>query len=186
MSKIGKMPIPIPEKVNVEINGNTVMVKGPKGSLEQVFRPEIKVKKKQGKIIVSAKKENRVSRSLHGLTRSLIANMVKGVIGGYDKVLELHGVGYRAKMEGGTLRLRVGFSHPVRIEPPKGIEFEVEGKDVVTVKGIDKQLVGQTAAKIRDVRPPDAYKGKGIRYKGEVIKLKPGKAAKIGAEGEGV
>ena len=122
-----------------------------------------------------------MARSLHGVSRTLIANMVKGVVEGYFKTLELHGTGYRVSKEGNNLKLLVGFSHPVIIEPPEGIKFEVEGKDVIKVSGIDKQLVGQTAASIRDIRKPDAYKGKGIRYQGEEVKTKPGKAAKAGA-----
>jgi large subunit ribosomal protein L6 len=177
------MPIPIPEKVAVEIDGGKVIVTGPKGKLEQVIRPEIKVEKKEKEIKVTAKDKTKIGRSLHGLSRTLIANMIKGVVDGYEKVLELHGVGYRAKLDGKNLYLTVGFSHPVIIEPKPEIEFEVEGKNIIKVRGIDKQLVGQTTAEIRAVRKPDAYKGKGIRYQGEKIKLKPGKAAKIGAEG---
>jgi len=183
MSRIGKQPITIPEKVEVKIQNDKVLVKGPLGELEQEIDKEIEVKLKKGMMIVSRKSETKKAKSMHGLTRSLLANMVKGVTEGFTKVLELHGTGYRVKKEGEKIILQVGFSHPVVVEPPKGIEFQVKGEKEITVSGIDKQQVGNLAAQIRSIRKPDVYKGKGIRYQGEVIRKKPGKAAKVGAEG---
>ena len=148
------------------------------------MRPEIKVEIKDGQILVSRRKENKRAKSLHGLTRTLIANMVEGVTKGFSKVLELHGTGYRAKMEGKKLVLEVGFSHPVIVEPPEGIEFKLKGEKEIIVSGIDKQQVGNTAAQIRAIKKPEPYKGKGIRYQGEVVRRKAGKAAKVGS-GEG-
>lgn len=174
MSRIGKKPIEVPEQVEVKIEGNKVMVSGPKGELSQEIRPEIKVEKKEGKIFVLPKIETKKTKALWGLTRTLIFNMVKGVTQGYEKKLEIEGLGYRATVEGENLVLEVGFSHPVKIKAPEGIKFSVE-KNVITVSGIDKELVGQIAAKIRKTKPPEPYKGKGIRYLGEVIRRKPGK-----------
>ena len=183
MSKIGKQPIKISEGVTVEIKDNQVVVSGPKGRLKQEIRPEIEVKKSGDQIWVSTKNKSKFSRSIHGLIRSLISNMIKGVTCGFEKTLELHGVGYRAFLEGENLKISVGFSHPVIIKQIKGVEYKVEGDNVIKVSGIDKQLVGQIAAKIRDIKKPDPYKGKGIRYQGELIKKKPGKAAKAEASG---
>jgi len=183
MSKVGKQPIEIPERVTVDLKDNQVTVVGSKGKLEQEIRPEIEVKKSGEQILVLAKSKSKLSRSLHGLTRTLISNMIEGVVKGFEKTLELHGVGYRVFLEGESLKISVGFSHPVIIKPVKGITYEIEGDNVIKVLGIDKQLVGQIAAKIREVRKPEPYKGKGIRYQGEVVKKKPGKAAKAEAEG---
>ena len=184
MSQIGKQPIKIPKEVTVEIADGQVIVSGPKGKLEQKIRQEIEVKKSGEQILVSTKNKSKFSKSIHGLTRSLIANTIEGVTHGFEKTLELHGVGYRAFLEGGNLKISVGFSHPVIIKQVKGIEYRVEGDNVIKVFGIDKQLVGQITAKIRDVRKPDPYKGKGIRYQGELVKKKPGKAAKTEASGD--
>ena len=178
------MPIEIPEGVTVEIKDNLVSIVGPKGKLGQKVRREIEVKKEDKKIIVKAKKDSRIGRSLHGLFRTLIANMIVGVTKGFSKDLELHGVGYRAALEAGKLMISVGFSHPVIVEPIEGIEFKVEEQTKIKISGIDKQLVGNVAAQIRDIKKPEPYKGKGIRYMGEIVKKKPGKAAKAGAGGE--
>lgn len=181
MSRVGKTPIAIPEGVTVKVKNGKVVVVGPLGQLEQEVPREIKVEVKNGQVFVSREKENKLAKSLHGLVRSLIANMIEGVTQGFSKVLELHGTGYRAKLEGKKLVLQVGFSHPVVVEPPSGIEFELKGEKEIKVLGIDKQLVGNTAAWIRAMKKPEPYKGKGIRYQGEVVKKKPGKAAKVGA-----
>lgn len=180
MSRVGSQPIEIPENVTVNLGNGKVIIEGPLGKLEQEIRPEIKIEIKEGKVFASRKKEDKMAKSLHGLTRSLIANMIEGVTKGFSKTLELHGTGYRAKLEDKRLILQVGFSHPVVMEPPEGIEFKLKGNREITVLGIKKQLVGDTAAQIRAVRKPEPYKGKGIRYKGEVIRKKPGKAAKVG------
>ena len=177
MSRIGKQPINIPEDVKVEIADGKVVVRGPKGSLNLKLRREVKVKKEGDRIVVKRANETKLARSLHGLTRTLIANMIEGVTKGFTKTLELIGVGYRAAVEDQSLVLKVGFSHPVRVTPPPGVKFEVSGKKI-KVLGIDKQAVGDVAARIRKIRPPDPYKGKGIRYEGEVVKRKPGKTAK--------
>ena len=174
MSRIGKKPIKIPEGVEVEINGDTVTIKGSKGELSQEIRPEIKVEKREGKILISPKIETKKSKAFWGLTRSLLANNIKGVTKGYQKKLVIEGLGYKAEMEGDNLLLRVGFTHPIKISPPEGIKLSVD-KNIITVAGIDKGVVGQVAAKIRNVRPPEPYKGKGIKYLGEVVKRKPGK-----------
>lgn len=181
MSRIGKMPIEIPGKVTVKLEDGFVVVKGPLGQLKQEVRPEIKVEVKEGMVFVSRNKESKMAKSLHGLIRSLIANLVEGVTKGFTKTLELHGTGYRAKFEEKKLVLQVGFSHPVVVDPPEGIEFKVKGEKVIIVSGINKWLVGNTAAAIRVIKKPEPYKGKGIRYQGEVVKKKPGKAAKVGA-----
>jgi len=181
LSKVGKQPIKIPEGVTVEIKPSQVIVSGPRGSLTQEIRSEIKVEKKENQILVQPNSQSKLVKSLHGLLRSLIANMIQGVTKGFEKTLELQGVGYRVNLEQENLTLALGFSHPVVVKPPEGIKFQVEGNNLIRVLGIDKQLVGQIAAGIRRIRPPDSYKGKGIRYEGEVIKLKPGKAAKTEA-----
>lgn len=177
MSRIGIMPVKLPDQVQIEIGKMKLSVKGPKGELSVPIPPRIEVKKEEGKIIVSRRGESGSARALHGLTRSLINNAVIGVTEGFKKTLEIKGVGYRVKVEGEKLVLTVGFSHQVDFPKPEGINFEVKGTKV-TVVGIDKQKVGETAAKIKKIKLPDAYKGKGIRYEGEQIKLKPGKAAK--------
>ncbi len=177
MSRIGKAPIIVPKGVTVDLKGNDVKVKGPKGELSRTIRPEIAIKMEEDKVVLSTINDDRISRSLHGLSRTLVANMVKGVSDGFDKVLEMTGVGYRATMEGRKLVLALGYSHPIEIEPPQGLEIAVGKGNVITVSGYDKQAVGDLASYIRDRRPPEVYKGKGVRYKGEVIRRKAGKAA---------
>jgi large subunit ribosomal protein L6 len=177
MSRIGKAPITVPKGVTVDLKGNDVKVKGPKGELSRTIRPEIAIKMEDDKVVLSTIKDDRISRSLHGLSRTLVANMVKGVSDGFDKVLEMTGVGYRATMDGRKLVMALGYSHPVEIEPPQGLEIAVGKGNVITVTGIDKQAVGDLASFIREKRPPEVYKGKGVRYKGEVIRRKAGKAA---------
>lgn len=181
MSRIGKKPINISEKVEVNVDGQDVVVKGPKGELNRTIRSEIAVKIEDGKVKIAIQKESKRSNAFLGLERSLISNMITGVTEGFEKKLELHGVGYRARMEGNTLVIEAGFSHPVKMEfPDEDIDINVEeGKIVVT--GIDKAKVGQIASKIRNVRPPEPYKGKGIRYVGEEIVRKEGKKA-VGSE----
>ncbi|RMG91398.1 MAG: 50S ribosomal protein L6 [Chloroflexi bacterium] len=180
MSRIGKAPIRVPNGVKVELKGSTVVVSGPKGTLTQVFHPDMVIELNEGVLTVQRPTDSRQHRSLHGLTRALLNNMVLGVSEGFSKTLEIEGVGYRAEMDGKTLVLNVGYSHPVRFDPPEGIQFAVEDRNKkVIVSGIDKQLVGEIAAKIRKTRPPEPYKGKGIRYAGEVIRRKAGKAGKV-------
>ena len=176
MSRIGKKPILIPQGVEVKIDGRKVSVRGPKGEISKEFRPEIDIAVKDNNITVGAKGETKLAKSLWGLTRALIFNMVNGVVAGYEKKLEIEGVGFKANIEGDQLVLNIGFSHPVKIKTPDGIKFSVE-KNVITISGIDKGSVGQIAAKIRDARPPEPYKGKGIRYAGEQIRRKLGKKA---------
>lgn len=184
MSRIGKQPITIPGKVTVELKGSTVTVKGPKGQLEDTFSSKIKIKKDSDQITFTRKNDLPSTKALHGLTRSLVNNMVQGVTQGFQKKLELHGTGYRVKKQGPDLSMTLGFSHPVEVKAPSGVEFELDGRDKITVKGLNKQLVGQTAARIRALRPPEPYQGKGIRYHDEVVRRKAGKAAKVGAAGE--
>jgi large subunit ribosomal protein L6 len=174
MSRIGKKPIEIPKGIEVKIEGDLVKIKGPKGELSRRIRPEIKVEIKEEKIFVSPQIETKKTKAFWGLTRTLLANNVKGVIEGYEKKLQIEGLGYKAEIEGENLILRAGFSHPVKIKAPSEIKFSVD-KNIITISGINKELVGQVAAKIRKVRPPEPYKGKGIRYLGETVKLKPGK-----------
>jgi large subunit ribosomal protein L6 len=178
MSRVGRRPIPIPSGVEVKVEGERVTVKGPKGTLEQVVHPAMSVSVDDGNVIVTRPSEERLHRALHGLTRSLVANMVEGVTNGYAKTLEIQGVGYRAALKGSNLEVAVGYSHPVVVEPPKGVTFEVPLPNRIVVSGTDKQVVGQVAANIRAIRKPDAYKGKGIRYQGEYVRKKAGKAAK--------
>jgi large subunit ribosomal protein L6 len=177
MSRIGKKPIEIPAGVSVSLSPGRVMVNGPLGELSQQVPQRMKVEQQDGEIVVSRPSERGDDRALHGLTRSLVANMVEGVTKGFEKRLEIQGVGYRAALRGQSLELSVGFSHTVVVEPPAGITFEVPAPTEVIVKGIDKQQVGQTAAEVRAVRPPEPYKGKGIRYVGEYVRRKVGKRA---------
>ncbi len=181
MSRIGKKPILIPEGVEVKIEDNKVTIKGPKGELQKEIRPEIKLEIKENKILVTPQKKTKGTKAFWGLTRALVFNIIKGVTEGYEKKLQLEGIGYKANLEGEDLVLQVGFSHPVKIEKPEGVSFLVE-KNIITVSGINKELVGQIAAKIRKVRPPEPYKGKGIRYVGEEVRRKTGKKV-VGAEG---
>ncbi len=184
MSRIGKKPVKVPAGVTVQVNGSNVSATGPKGTLMVDLRPEVKVVVDGSNISIERVSETAKAKSLHGLSRTLVENVVMGVSQGWNKGLELVGVGYRAGLEGTNLVLNVGFSHPVKIAAPTGIAFEVADNTKVNVKGMDKQLVGETAAQIRRVRPPEPYKGKGIRYVGEVVRKKAGKAAKAaGAAG---
>lgn len=177
MSRIGRKPIPVPDGVTVEVGAGRVAVKGPKGELAQTLSSDMKVAESEGVVTVERPTDRGEHRALHGLTRSLIANMVEGVTDGFEKRLEIQGVGYRAQLKGKNLEMALGFSHPVAIEAPDGIEFEVPQPTEVVVRGIDKQLVGQVAADIRKRRPPEPYKGKGIRYRGEYVARKVGKRA---------
>jgi large subunit ribosomal protein L6 len=175
MSRIGKLPIAIPNGVEFKIEGNMVSVKGPKGTLNKEFHPDMNIVVEENQIIVTRPSDEPLHRSLHGLTRTLLANMVQGVTGGFSKGLELVGVGYRAAKQGSKLVLTVGYSHPVEFEPKEGLEVEVPAPNKVIVKGMDKEMVGALAANIRAVREPEPYKGKGIKYEGEVVRRKVGK-----------
>ena len=177
LSKIGRKPIPIPSGVDIEVDYGQVTVKGPRGTLVQSFHPDVVVKLEDGQVLVERYSDRKFHRALHGLTRSLIANAIIGTTDGYQKTLQLMGVGYRVQASGDGIVLNVGYSHTVEIQPPEGVTLLVEGNNRVHVSGGDKQKVGETAAKIRKVRPPNAYKEKGIRYSDEVLHLKPGKAA---------
>lgn len=177
MSRIGKAPISIPSDVDVTIAGTNVAVKGPKGELSIDIHPDMKIAMDEGVITVTRPDDTGPNRSLHGLTRSLVSNMVTGVTTGFEKRLEIQGVGYRASMKGSDLEVLVGYSHAVLVSPPENIQFEVPTPTQIVVKGIDKQRVGQTAAEIRAIRKPEPYKGKGIRYEGEVVRRKVGKRA---------
>ena len=182
MSRIGRLPIPIPSGVDVTLDGNRITIKGPKGELSRELAPEMRVVRDDGTLRVERPGDDKRSRELHGLTRTLVANMVTGVTSGYRKGLEITGVGYRAQLVGKKLQLNLGYSHPVEIDPPAGISFEVETPIKLAVVGIDKELVGHYAAKVRSTRKPEPYKGKGVRYSGEVIRRKAGKAGKIGGK----
>lgn len=180
MSRIGRMPIPLPKGVKIDINEHDVSVTGPKGSLSQTFHPEMTIEMEDGTVVVNRPSDSREHRSLHGLTRALLNNMVVGVSEGFSKRLEVEGVGYRAEMQGKTLVLNVGYSHPVNFEPLADLSYEVEnrGKSII-VNGTDKEMVGEIAARIRKTRPPEPYKGKGIRYANEHVRRKAGKAGKV-------
>lgn len=180
MSRIGRKPITVPSGIQVSIDGNTVKVKGPKGELEREIHPDMKLVNKDGALHVERPSEDKFHKSLHGLTRSLVANMVEGVTNGFTKELEINGVGYRAALQGKKLVLTMGYSHPVELDPLDGLTIEVPAANKIIVKGADKQAVGQMAAVIRMVREPEPYKGKGIKYAKEVIKRKAGKAGKSG------
>jgi len=180
VSRIGRQPIPIPAGVEVRLEGNTVRVKGPKGELSRTLHEAVQVTVDNGRVIVTRASDEPEHRALHGLTRTLVANMVKGVTEGYEKRLEINGVGYRASKQGNKLVLAMGYSHPVEFEPPPGIQFEVPSPTQITVRGVDKELVGEIAARIRRVRPVEPYLGKGIRYEGEHVRRKAGKAGKVG------
>jgi len=178
MSRIGRMPIDVPAGVTVSIDGQDVLVKGPKGELSLTVAEPIQVALEENQIVVSRPNDERLAKSLHGLTRTLINNNVVGVTQGYEKKLEVVGTGYRVAAKGQSLELSLGFSHSVTVDPPAGISFAVEGNDKITVSGIDKQAVGETAANIRKLRKPEPYKGKGVRYAGEQVRRKAGKAGK--------
>ncbi len=177
MSRIGKMPVGIPEGVDVSLEGRTLSVKGPRGSLTLEVHPEIEVKIEGDRITVHRPTDQPRHRALHGLTRSLVANMVHGVSEGFTRTLEIVGVGYRAEKKGPGITMQLGFSHPVHYEPPEGVTLEVPNPTTIVVEGADKQKVGQAAAEIRSFRPPEPYKGKGVRYKGEQVRRKAGKTA---------
>jgi len=179
MSRIGRMPITIPSGVTVDIKGESVTVKGPKGELNRSLPTEMLTKLEGDTLTVSRPSDSKEHRSQHGLTRSLLANMVEGVSKGFEKNLEIVGVGYRAEKVGNKLVLRIGYSHPVEVNPLPGTTLDVEGNNRIKVSGINKEIVGEMAAEIRAIRPPDSYKGKGIRYAGEIVHLKPGKAGKV-------
>lgn len=176
MSRVGQMPIPVPQGVTVSIKKNEVSVTGPKGELHRHFNPDISITLNDNALVVSRPSDSKTHRSLHGLTRSLLANMVEGVTRGFEKNLEIVGVGYRAQKAGDKLVINVGYSHPVEVSPLPGVSLAVEGANRIKVAGISKEAVGEMAAEIRAIRPPDAYKGKGIRYVGELVRLKAGKA----------
>jgi large subunit ribosomal protein L6 len=178
MSRVGKNPITLPKGVEVRIEGPKITVKGPKGELFREIDRDMSVAQQDGIVTVSRPSEQTRHRAMHGLTRSLIQNMVTGVSEGFSKTLEMQGVGYRAQMQGQNLQLSVGYSHPVEVQPQPGIQFEVEGTSKITIKGANKELVGQVAADVRKIRPPEPYKGKGIRYAGEYVRRKAGKAGK--------
>ena len=178
MSRIGKQPIPLPASVQAKIEDDSITIRGPKGELRRQLPPDMRVHLDDGRLLVTRPSDQPRHRALHGLTRALLANMVTGVDSGFSKTLELHGVGYRAQQMGKAIQVAVGFSHPVDVQPPSGIELEVEGTSKIHIRGIDKELVGQTAAEIRSIRPPEPYKGKGIRYEGEHVRRKAGKAGK--------
>lgn len=179
MSRVGRMPVVIPAGVQVNINGSNVSVKGPKGEMKRTFSPLIGIAMEDGQVVVTRNSDQPAERALHGTTRAVLANMINGVSAGFERILEIDGVGYRAEMNGTTLVLYVGYSHPVEVQPPAGISFDVDPKiRQVFVRGYDKEVVGQVAANIRNVRPPEPYHGKGIHYLGEKIRRKAGKAGK--------
>ena len=179
MSRIGRLPVIVPAGVQVQINGQEVHIKGPKGEMQRLFSPLIGIKLDNGQILVTRDSEEKNVRALHGTTRALLNNMVTGVSKGFELLLDVEGVGYRAEMSGANLMLYLGFSHPVEFKPPAGISFEVEPKiRQIKINGFDKELVGQVAADIREIRPPEPYKGKGVRYHGEKVRRKAGKAGK--------
>ncbi len=181
MSRIGKQPVAIPANVQVSVDGTEVTVKGPKGQLSHTFPLDMSIKVDDGAVIVDRPTDQQHHRALHGMTRALIQNMVTGVSEGFERVLTIEGVGYRAEMQGTTLVMHLGYSHPIPVEPPADVEFVVEERGrIIRVRGIDKQVVGELAANIRKLRPPEPYKGKGVRYEGEYVRRKAGKAGKIG------
>jgi large subunit ribosomal protein L6 len=182
MSRIGKLPITLPKGVDVKVTGQSVSVKGPKGELVRTFHPLVKVDQADGTLTVTRANDTQLARAIHGLSRSLLANMVTGVSTGYVRDLEISGTGYRAVLAGKKLQLALGFSHPIEIDPPAGISFATETPQKVRVSGADKEVVGEVAAKIRALRVPDPYKAKGVKYAGEYIRRKAGKAGKVGAK----
>ena len=182
MSRIGRLPIAVPSGVDITIDGQSVTVNGPKGTLSRTLHPDMLVSREEGTVTVARPSEQKTHKQLHGLTRTLVNNMVIGVTTGYRKGLEITGVGYRAVLVGRKLQLSLGYSHLIEIDPPEGISFDVETPTKLAVVGIDKELVGQVAAKVRASRKPEPYKGKGVRYAGEVIRRKAGKAGKVGGK----
>ncbi|HEX9435548.1 MAG TPA: 50S ribosomal protein L6 [Candidatus Limnocylindria bacterium] len=183
MSRIGRLPIPLPKDVDLTVEGRTVKVKGPKGELSRTLHTAVEVAREDGSVVVKRRDDSQTARAIHGLSRTLIANMVIGVTQGYSKDLEISGTGYRAQLAGKKLTLALGYSHPIEIDPPAGIAFATETPQKIRVSGIDKEVVGEVAAKIRRLRVPDPYKAKGVKYAGEVIRRKAGKAGKVGAKG---
>lgn len=182
MSRIGKLPITIPSGVQIDLKGTSVTVKGPKGTMQYTFSDQVEIKEEKEQLVITRLSDTKQARALHGTTRALIQNMVTGVHTGFNKVLQIEGVGYRAEKTGNNVTVHVGFSHPVVVEPPEGISFDVDEKaKTITINGYDKQVVGQIASEIRKLRPPEPYKGKGIRYSDERVRRKPGKSAKVGA-----
>jgi len=182
MSRIGKLPITVPSGVQVDVTGNHIKVTGPKGTLERDVAPELRIVHEDGSLRVERPNDEKRSRELHGLTRTLLANMVIGVTDGFRKGLEITGVGYRAQLVGKKLQLNLGYSHPIEIDPPAGVSFELEAPTRLAVVGFDKELVGHVAARVRSTRKPEPYKGKGVRYAGEIVRRKAGKAGKIGGK----
>jgi large subunit ribosomal protein L6 len=182
MSRIGRLPITVPPGVTVTVAGRAITVVGPKGTLSRELHPDMSVNQSDGSLLVERPDESKTHKELHGLTRTLVSNMVEGVTTGFRKGLEITGVGYRATLNGRKLQLNLGYSHPIEIDPPSGISFEVDNPTRLAVVGIDKELVGQYAAKVRSMRKPEPYKGKGVRYAGEVVRRKAGKAGKIGGK----
>jgi len=182
MSRIGRLPITVPPGVTVTVDGRAITVVGPKGTLSRELHPDMAVNQSDGSLLVERPDESKTHKELHGLTRTLVSNMVEGVTTGFRKGLEITGVGYRATLNGRKLQLNLGYSHPIEIDPPSGISFEVDNPTRLAVVGIDKELVGQYAAKVRAMRKPEPYKGKGVRYAGEVVRRKAGKAGKIGGK----
>jgi large subunit ribosomal protein L6 len=182
MSRIGRLPIAVPQGVTVTVDGRAITVVGPRGTLSRELHPDMAVNQTDGRLLVERPDESKTHKELHGLTRTLVSNMVEGVTNGYRKGLEITGVGYRATLNGRKLQLNLGYSHPIEIDPPSGISFEVDNPTRLAVVGIDKELVGQIAAKVRAMRKPEPYKGKGVRYAGEVVRRKAGKAGKIGGK----
>jgi large subunit ribosomal protein L6 len=181
MSRIGRLPVAIPNGVSVDVQGRTVNVKGPKGELRRTLHPRVAIARQDGTVVVKRQSEEKFDKALHGLSRTLVANMILGVTKGFERTLEINGTGYRAQLQGKKLVLTLGFSHPVEVEPPAGITFVLETPQKFRVTGIDKETVGEVAAKIRSFRVPDPYKAKGIKYAEEVIRRKAGKAGKVGA-----
>ena len=182
MSRIGRLPVAVPQGVDVKLSGNDVAVKGPKGELKRSFHPLVSIERTDATLVVKRANESQQAKALHGLSRSLLANMVTGVHTGYAKDLEISGTGYRATLAGKKLQLALGFSHPIEIDPPAGVSFALETPQKVRVAGADKEVVGEVAAKIRSLRVPDPYKAKGVKYAGEYIRRKAGKAGKVGAK----
>ena len=182
MSRIGKLPVPVPQGVDVKLNGNDVAVKGPKGELKRSFHALVSIERTDAILVVKRANESQQAKALHGLSRSLLSNMVTGVHTGYVKDLEISGTGYRATLAGKKLQLALGYSHPIEIDPPAGVTFALETPQKVRVAGADKEVVGEVAAKIRALRVPDPYKAKGVKYAGEYIRRKAGKAGKVGAK----
>jgi large subunit ribosomal protein L6 len=182
MSRIGRLPVAVPSGVDVTIDGRRLTIKGPKGELSRELHPDMTVVREDGSLLVRRPSEEKLHRELHGLTRTLVNNMVVGVTTGYRKALEITGVGYRAALVGKKLQLNLGYSHPIEIDPPAGISFELENPTRLSVVGVDKELVGQVAARVRATRKPEPYKGKGVKYAGERVRRKAGKAGKIGAK----